>query len=115
MISRYPLCVPLCLCNSLGKISSSRGSSWPRNQTCVTRIAGILYHLSHQPNPLDDHALILRIYEHASLDGQRDFEDVIITVMELHYHGGSNLIMLPLNIERALAGVRDAAGEEASL
>ena len=75
----------------------------------------ILYHLSHQPSPLDDHALILRICEYASLDGQRDFEDVIITVMELNYHGGSNLIMLPLNIERALAGVRDAAGEEASL
>ena len=75
----------------------------------------ILYHLSHQLNPLDVHALILRICEYASLDGKRDFANVIIIVMELNYHGGSNLIMLPLNTERALAGVRDAAGEEASL
>ena len=33
--------------------SSSRGSSWPRNRTCVSRIVGRrFYHLSHQGSPI---------------------------------------------------------------
>ena len=39
-------------------VSFSRGSSWPRNRTQVSRIAGRLYRLSHQGSPKYIHKYI---------------------------------------------------------
>ena len=47
-------------------ISSSRGSSWPRNQTQLSYIAGeIFYHVSHQGNLLNQCGTIIYVQKYS--------------------------------------------------
>ena len=79
-------------------ISSFRGSSWPRNQTWVSRITGI-YHLNHQGSSFRSLLFRISAFQTSSSRAQH-FLRSIGGGTEKEWHGLEQ--MLPLPIRAAL-------------